>query len=254
MIAAIAATAFASPAIAADIGVVVLHGKWGTTSGNSATTRLARILAAEGFEVELPEMPWSRNRAYDRDVDGAVEEIDAAVKRLKNKGAVRIVVAGQSLGANVVMIYGTRRGGLVGLIAISPGHIPEFGQNRKDYASDVAKARAMVNSDRAGATEYFLDINTGERKMLSVAANIYLSWMDPSGAAVMPRNATQIKPGTPFLWIVGTEDQMSKRGKAYAYDKIPANAKNAYIEVPDGTHGDTPEKGASQIVAWLKAL
>ncbi len=250
----LATGAFSSNVHAEDVGVVVLHGKWGTTSGNNATTRLARTLEAAGFKVELPEMPWSRDRAYDRDVQGALEEIDAAAKRLRDKGAARIVVAGQSLGANVVLIYGARRQGLAGLMAISPGHIPEFGQSRKDYASDVAKARDMVKSGRARAKEYFLDINTGERKMLSVAADIYLSWMDPSGAAVMPTNAANIKSGTPFLWVVGDKDVMNERGKAYAYDKVPANPKNAYIVIPGGAHSDTPVVGAPQIVQWLKAL
>ena len=249
-----AAGAFSAPAFAADIGVVLLHGKWGTTNAGSPTGKLAKSIESAGFPVEFRDMPWSRDRGYDRDVEGALAEIDAAVNKLKEKGAKRIVIAGQSLGANIAMLYGARREGLAGLMAISPGHIPEFGQSRKDYASDVAKARDMVKSGRAGAKEYFLDINTGERKMLSVAADIYLSWMDPSGAAVMPTNAAYIKSGTPFLWVVGDKDQMNERGKAYAYDKVPAHPKNAYIVIPGGAHGDTQTLGTPQIVQWLKAL
>lgn len=253
-LAALAATAFVSPAFAADIGVVVLQGKWGNTNAGSPMGKLARAIESGGFLVEFRDMPWSRDRAYDKDVEGALAEIDAAVKRLRDKGAMRIVIAGQSLGANVAMIYGARRDGLAGIMAISPGHVPESVVIRPALAGDVARAREMVAAGKGAEKGSFLDINQGERKNLSMTAQIYLSWMDPEGIAVIPKSAAQIKPGTPFFWIVGEKDSMSDRGKGYAFDKVPAHPKNAYIVIPGGAHGDTMTIGAPKILEWLKTL
>src|SRR5690242_17289106 len=79
------------------VGVVILHGKWGSPGGFVAN--LANDLGKEGFLVAAPEMPWSGKRLYDKGIAGAMIEIDAAVKTLRDKGAKRIFVAGHSLGA-----------------------------------------------------------------------------------------------------------------------------------------------------------
>ena len=68
-----------------SIGVVVMHGKWGNPSGK--TLDLAWKLGQEGFLVVSPAMPWSDTRLYDKGVDDAMAEIDAAVKTLRDKGA-----------------------------------------------------------------------------------------------------------------------------------------------------------------------
>ena len=88
-----------------SIGVVVMHGKWGNPSGK--TLDLAWKLGQEGFLVVSPAMPWSDTRSYDKGVDDAMAEIDAAVKTLRDKGAKNIFIAGHSLGAAAVVRYGT---------------------------------------------------------------------------------------------------------------------------------------------------
>jgi dienelactone hydrolase len=65
-----------------------------------------------------------------------MEEIDRAVARLKSQGAKKIVVAGQSFGANAAIGYGARRDGLAAIMAIAPGHVPE----RPMFAKRVASA------------------------------------------------------------------------------------------------------------------
>src|SRR3954465_10877780 len=85
-------------------GVVIMHGKWGG-AGDKAMAPLAAALRAAGFLVDQPEMPWSGTRLYDRDYDAAMDEIDAAVARLKARNAQKIVVSGQSLGGNAALRY-----------------------------------------------------------------------------------------------------------------------------------------------------
>ena len=242
-----------SSAFAADIGVVFLHPKWGTTNPKSPIGPLIAAMEKAGYLVEFPEMPWSRERAYDRDVDGAMSEIDAAVKRLKDKGAKRIVVGGQSMGANAAMIYGARRDGLAGVMAVSPGHTPEIAGYRSSLKGDVERAQKLIADGKGDARDYFYDNNQGKEQKLPSTAKIYLSWFDPNGAAVFPKSAAELKPGTALLWIVGDDDPMAKRGEGYAYAQAPANPKSAY-KVVGGGHFDAGGKAASEIIAWLGVL
>src|SRR5688500_13034799 len=82
---------------AADVGAIVLHGKWG--SPDQHVDSLAAALENQGYAVASPEMPWSRRRSYDRSVEDADTEIDAHIAKLKAGGAKRIVLVGHSLGA-----------------------------------------------------------------------------------------------------------------------------------------------------------
>src|SRR5580698_4014403 len=125
---------FAGAAPAADLhglGVVYLHGKaaWpGALNGGILSS-----LQDEGALVATPEMPWSFHRRYAATYDEAMTEIDAAVAGLKAKGARRIVVIGHSLGANAAIGYAARRpnlADLAGVVALSPGHLPEIGNMR----------------------------------------------------------------------------------------------------------------------------
>ena len=84
-------------------------------------------------------------------------------------------------------------------------------------------------------------------------AEVYLSWFDPNGPAVIPVNTANLKPGVPLLWIIGEKDRMYSKGEAYAFNKAPSNIKNAYIVVK-GYHKDTPQRGKAEILNWLNNL
>lgn len=241
-----------SYSFAADrIGVVLMHGKGGHPGAGIDT--LAARLSAAGFEVVAPEMPWSRNRIYDRDYEESMAEIDAAVAKLKAKGAIRIVVAGQSMGANAAIGYGARRDGLAAVVAIAAGHSPGSPTFRKKLGADVEKARALVAAGKGEEAVSVGDVNQGEYFPRKVRARVYLSWFDPEGPASMPRNAAKLKPATLFMWIVGEDDPISRFGRRVIYDKAPANPKNVYVVVSGG-HRETADVGADKIVAWLKGL
>lgn len=241
-----------SLSFAADkIGVVLMHGKGGHPG--AAIDGLAAKLSAAGFDVATPEMPWSRTRIYDKDYEESMAEIDVAVAKLKAKGATRIVVAGQSMGANAAIGYGARRDGLAAVVAIAAGHSPGSPGFRKKLGADVEKARALVAAGKGEDVISAGDINQGEYFPRKVRASVYLSWFDPTGPASMPRNAAKLKLATPFMWIVGEDDRISTFGRQVIYDKAPPNPKNVYVVVPGG-HMDTPRIGADKIVAWLKGL
>lgn len=254
--AAVAAFFISAPvrhAQADGLGVVLMHGKWGTSLPKSPIGRLASALDDAGFYVVAPDMPWSRERLYDKSFDEAMVEIDAAVAELKSKGATKIVIGGHSLGANAALGYGARREGLAGILAVAPGYVPEADIWRGGFAPFVAKAREMIAAGKGEDTFEFTDKNQGKEKTLSLRARVFASYFAPDVGAVMPVNAANLKPNTPLMWIVGEKDWLTKKGPGYAFDKAPANPKSLY-KVVGGGHRDTPVEGKDDIIAWLKTL
>ena len=56
-----------TPLYAAErLGVVLMHGKDGTSHPNSPIGKLASYLEENGILVIAPEMPWSRDRGLDK--------------------------------------------------------------------------------------------------------------------------------------------------------------------------------------------
>ena len=238
------------PALAdGKVGVVLLHGKWSVWV--KAISSLVDRLEAAGYLVSTPEMPWSSRRMYDASYDDAMLEIDRAVQGLRDKGAVRIVIGGHSLGANAALGYGARRTDLLAVMAIAPGHTPEVPEMRERSVDAVARARGMVAAGQGDETLSYLDYNQGKNRLVSSSAKAFLSYQDPEGPAVMPVNAAKLT--APLLWVVGTEDRIYQRGQAYAFDGAPANPHNRFLVV-HADHMETPSVAAGDIVAWLNEV
>jgi pimeloyl-ACP methyl ester carboxylesterase len=237
------------------MGVVLLHGKGGGPGGLLA--RLAAALESSGAAVSMPAMPWRGSHGqpdgYLESYDQAMARIDRAVQQLRSRGARRIVVGGQSFGANAALGYAARRGGsLAAIVVLAPGHVPELPGFRKAVADGVSKAKQLVASGQGNAPTLLPDTNQGRRYQVSAKPTAYLSYFDPDGPAVMPRNASRM-PAVPLLWVVGTGDAMYQRGEDYAYARAPKHPKSRYLVVSAG-HADTPNAARDQVVAWLKAL
>lgn len=245
---------FSAPLQAQDkLGIVLMHGKMGSASDNSPIGQLADYLRAENMIVLAPDMPWSGDRGLDKTYEDSMLEIDELVEKLKTQGATKVVVGGHSMGANAAIGYGSRREGLTGILAIAPGHIPEVMGYQRRIDHDYRRAQTMVDAGKGKEEDDFKDRNQGSNSEIEVTAEIYLSWFDPEGPAVMPENIFSLKPNTPVMWIVGEGDRMNKRGSEYAFENAPEHPKNAYVVV-DGGHKDTPENGQEQISNWLNSL
>lgn len=235
------------------VGVVLMHGKMGSASDRSPVGGLANYLRDKDIIVLAPDMPWSGDREFDKSYEDSMLEIDSIVKKLKAQGATKIVVGGHSIGANAAIGYGSRRNGLAGILAIAPGHVPELAGYQRRIDNDWQRAQAMVDAGKGKEKEDFKDRNQGSNSEIEMTAEIYLSWFDPEGPAVMPNNIFEIKPNTPLMWIIGENDRMYDRGPDYAFSQAPEHPKNSYTVV-DGGHKDTPETGRKQILNWLKSL
>ncbi len=238
----------------APVGVVLMHGKGGQPAGNIAS--LAQSLEAAGVKVVAPVMAWSGSRGqpshYDKTYEVALRDIDGAVATLRGRGATKIVIAGQSLGANAALAYVARKpAGIAGLIMLAPGHTPER-MRMPEVQSAQAQARQMIAAGQGQQRATFPDANVGQRFTVSGTYAGWYSYYNPEGVANMPDNAARLR-GVPLLYVVGRSDPLFSMGRSYIYEQAKAHPKSRYVEV-DGGHFDTPDKARTIVLDWLKGL
>lgn len=234
-----------------DVGIVLLHGKWERPPTH--ITVLARTLESKGFKVATPTMPWSSLRDYDTDYPGALAEIEAAAKSLREKGAKRIIVGGHSFGANAAIAYAGSRREVDGVMALAPGHVPDLSGFQSRVSGSVKKANEMIAEGKGDSKASFDDFNQGQTKSIRTTAKAYFSFFDPEGMAAMPKSAAAIPHPVPFLWVIGTQDRLLGQGEDYVFSKAPKHPGSKYLIV-QSDHLNTPTVAATQIVEWLMSL
>ena len=228
---------FALTAQAKDLtgwGIVVMHGKGGQPGSMSA---VSSALTAAGASVVTPTMSWSNGyRTYSATLD----EVAGHIASLRAKGATRIALVGQSLGANVALGYGAQRGGVQAVVALAPGHFPEPYASKS--AASLARAKQAVAAGRGSEGGSYFDTNQGKEYDVRTTAAAYVSFFDPAGPAVMSRNAANLKVKN-LLWIVGSGDAGAN-----------SVAKGGKVVHVSGGHFDTPKVSAPEVVSWLQSL
>jgi len=235
----LAALALGAPdvALAKDLkgwGIVVMHGKGGKPASMS---QVSSALTAAGAIVVTPTMSWSNGyKTYPQTLD----EVAGHIAALRAKGATRIALVGQSLGANVALGYGAQRGGVAAVVAMAPGHRPEAFIGKS--GESLARAKQAVASGHGGDVGSYLDTNQGRIYQVQTTAAAYVSFFDPAGPAVMSRNASALK-GASLLWIIGNGDAGAQ-----------AVAHGGKIVRVSGGHFDTPKIAAPEVVTWLESL
>jgi pimeloyl-ACP methyl ester carboxylesterase len=242
------ATAWAQPSAT---GIILMHGKWGTPDKGIQPVELE--LRGAGFLVVSREMPWSERRAYDAGFDDVMAQLEGEVARLRSQGARKIVVGGQSFGANIALAYAARHPDINGVTALAPGHSPDRFANNPRMVESLGKARALLAAGKGGQFANFNDTNQGHTREVSARPAVYLSYFDPAGPAVMPRNAAVISPNTPLLVVVGTRDPIYSAGTSYIFDRAPRNPYSAFRTV-NADHFGTPAAARRLVLDWIKGL
>lgn len=242
--------AASSAASDSDLGIVLVHGKGDSPSGQIAP--LARALSSRGFRVIAPSMPWSKQRAYDADYSAALAEIEAAALNLREKGAKKIVVGGHSLGANAAIAYAASGREVDGVMAIAPGHVPNLATWRNSLGPSVEKARQMIADGKGDIKDSFADLNQGKSSSIQTTAKIYFSYFDPEGMGSMPLSAAKFPRPIPFLWVIGTKDRLLQQGEAYAFARAPHHSNSKYLVI-ESDHVNTPADAAGQILEWISS-
>lgn len=237
------------------IGVLMLHGKNPGSNMDPNFGLMKGNFERQGWLVAYPDMPWSRGRYLDGNLDKALTEIAGHVKGLRDQGATKIVIAGHSMGVPTGMAYAARAGDVDALVQLAPGHIP-LGYytypGLKAVRDSIDEARALVASGKGDSNERFNDINQGRQVLVITTAKHFLSYFDPTSDAEMSVTAPRIPAKTLVMTVVGEKDPLFSQVKSYYVDKLPANPKNKYLEVSGG-HLDTPRVANDAVIAWIKA-
>lgn len=254
----LALSAWASPVEAAEKwGVLVLHGKNPGSANDPSTDGLIAKLQAAGAMTMRPDMPWSRTRYIDKSLDGALAEIGAHVQTLRSQGATKIALAGHSMGCPAAMAFAAQKGGVDALLLLAPGHVPYYyyrSPNLTPVRESTDRAREMVGKGQGDQPNtVFTDINQGKRITLFTTPKVFLSYFDPLGDAEMSVTAPRMPANTAVLWVIGKSDPLLSAGRAYVFDKLPANPKSQYLEV-EASHLTTPAVAADAAVQWLGGL
>ncbi len=236
----------AEPIPGEKIGMVLMHGKGGTTN---RVDNLSYNLKSAGILVETPLMPWSEDRIYDKGYEESMAEIDTYVARLKAAGAKRIFIAGHSIGANAALGYVARREGLSGAILLAYGYAPGTGFARK-LRNNTEEARAMIAAGKGEQKFTFYDYGGGNDTAYS-SANDLFSWFDPQGPAIIVRNASNVKPNTPVLCIDGSDDWRARCSRIMR--QVPNNPMTRVVIV-SADHIGTPSAAADTVLSWLRSL
>lgn len=241
-----------SAAYAEDkIGVVFMHGKLSPTTAHKS---FRDSLESKGFLLSAPEMPWSKNRRFDKPYAESLNEIDAAVADLRAKGAKYVLVGGHSMGGNAALYYGTERK-VDGLFLLAPAHIPQSDLFRNAFVESVANAKAMVASGKGAERGPFndMELSGGGSYIVNTTAATYLSYFEPESAANMEATVARLAPGVPLLMVVSSNENPDIRAiEDRVYVAIPGDKKKL-LEI-SAPHREVPAASKEQVASWLDSF
>ncbi len=238
----------AGPASAFErVGVVLLHGKTGSPNQFSG---MAETMRETGYAVEAPEMCWSNRRIYDAALNECMEDVDAAIARLRADGFTRIVVGGHSLGGLVALAYAASHEGLAGVVALAPDGEPTDFNGHAKVARSVTKAEAMVKAGNGDDEADFTDRVLGRDLPVTTTAVAFLSFLGPESVLVPSRLLPKLR--APLFWAAGSKDS-SQRNAATAFKRASANRLNTLVPVNAG-HMGTPGAALVPLLDWLDRI
>lgn len=234
------------------VGMVMMYGK--ALAGHDPVRTMSIFLGnmrGKGYVLDSPEMPWSPRHHYDVSFAEMLGQIDAAIGRLKEQGATVIFLGGHSFGAAAALAYCRAHPEAIrGVVSLSAGHMPEAKRMRELFADDVAKARQMVADGRGSETAPFDEMNQGEPMAVWTTAGHYVDWFAPDGPMNLHDNVAHC--ANPVFWAISTDEQ-GKPVDRPMFTLLPPNPMNRFVVIP-GTHVDTADGAASDVVQWIEAL
>lgn len=234
------------------IGIVVMHGKGGMPTKH--VLDMASALEAKGYLVANIEMPWSKNREYDVDVETAYKEVESALNGLKSKGAQKLFIAGHSQGG----LFALSAGGRVisdGIIAIAPGGNVGAPIYKEKVGESVNEARKLIEQGKGSEKTTLFDFESSKGKYaITTTPSVYLSWFDPDGAMNQEKASKKINPHIPVLFIAPTNDYPGLlKVKQMMFDTLPKHSKTKLYE-PITSHIGAPSASVEEIMQWTMSV
>jgi pimeloyl-ACP methyl ester carboxylesterase len=235
---------------AANCGVVLMHGKWGMPGSPYLKTVVQKL--EPHCPVKLIEMPWSRNRLYDRPYADALTQIRMAVAEFRQSGAQWVAVGGQSFGANAALAYMAQVGDADAVLPLAPGHVPENFYQMPEVRRSVDAARQLLDAGQGETLVEMTDINQGQRRPVKVSAASLWSYFNPQGWGNMALSAQSFIKPVPVFWAIGTQDPLHGAASEDIYQRLPPHPDSRYLVVR-ANHANTPEVAADELLSWVLA-
>jgi pimeloyl-ACP methyl ester carboxylesterase len=230
-----------------ETAIILMHGKWG-----SPPAPLHSNFSAQRFHVVSPLMPWAGVSRYDKTYEQALNEINQLVIKLKIAGFKKIIVGGQSFGANGALAYAAVYGDIDGLMLFAPGHNPDIGRNWQPGI--VSDARKNIKEGRPEQLIQFVDHNDGGRnRALEARSDNFYSYFADDSLANMAKSATKVNTSIPTTVYMGNGDYVTRMGSRYFFDSLPRHPKSKY-QVSSAPHREVPLASFDNALDWLKGI
>lgn len=233
-----------------DIGIVMMHGKWGRPPGP-----VAGYLEREGYRVVSPEMPWSGGRLYDVPYMEGLTALHAIVRKLRADGTRKVVVGGESFGANGTLAYQSVYGDADALIILAPEHMPGSWYRSGLIKEEVDRALALREEGKGKERYSFTDPNQDKSRRMTATVETYLSYFAPRGRGNVAVTAAKIAAdgkAVPVL-LVNSTNETRTQGRKLIFDVLPPHPKSVYIESGAG-HGEAAERARPDVMRFLESI
>ena len=230
-----------------ETAIILIHGKWG-----SPPAPLDSNFSVQRFHVVSPLMPWAGVSGYDKTYEQALEEINQLVIKLRVQGLKKIIIGGQSFGANGALAYAAVYGDVDGMMLFAPGHNPDIDKNWQPGL--ISEAKKNIKEGRPEQSITFTDFNDGGRqRTIEARSDIFYSYFADDSLANMSKSARKIKASIPTTVYMGNGDYVTRMGSRYFFDGLPSNAKSRY-QVSSASHREVPMASFDNALNWLKGI
>jgi pimeloyl-ACP methyl ester carboxylesterase len=230
-----------------QVALILLHGKWGAPPAPLATE-----FKEQRFHVISPSMPWARDRYYDVSYETGLKVLNEIVKAARADGYQRVIMGGQSFGANGALAYASAYGDIDGLILFAPGHNPDIDRNYQPRLVSIAKE--AINSGKPETPISFTDYNDGSRtQTFEARADVFVSFFGEDSLANMSLSARRIKTPIPTIVFMGNGDYVTRQGSHYFFDRLPKHPLSRYT-VSSASHRGVPKASFEETLAWIKEV
>lgn len=230
-----------------ETAIILMHGKWG-----SPPAPLDSNFSVQKFYVVSPLMPWAGVSGYDKTYEQALEEINKLVIKLRAQGFKKIIIGGQSFGANGALAYAAVYGDVDGIMLFAPGHNPDIDRNWQPGL--VSEAKKNIKEGRPEQLITFTDFNDGGRtRTIEARSDIFYSYFADDSLANMSKSATKLKVAIPTTVYMGNGDYVTRMGSRYFFDRLPSHAKSKY-QVSSASHREVPGASFDNALEWLKGI
>ena len=180
------------------------------------------------------------NIEQDHRNEDAVEEIQAWVDWLKEKGAKNITVAGHSRGGNQAVVYvakkqdsAVKKAVLIAPLAQTPSNIDTEYERRFNLPLAPALVEAEKQMEEIGATALMRGVAFLNCDRAKVTTGAFVNYYGPNQNLYTPSLLPFIK--VPVLVVVGSMDPLAQELEP-AIQGMPDNQNTTLVTIPDADH------------------